>query len=223
MLKVATFFHLLYFVHHHLLAFSSLCITIVLPSRILSRALSLENVIARRCKCSRWNQKCIRIYIEMQHLLQIYPSRKLVVPQLPTRLLIQGWYCLRSYESHQFLDTKTNSGLYTRVSAWYSTQHWYKLQTHFYTIFKICTSSKVEWVGFSLFLSGYVESFLLLGQNCLSLITTLSSITSLDFHHLCFILSDLTCYGVQPQALEIIFEMQMKRSNEKIARRKIVL
>jgi hypothetical protein len=27
--------------------------------------------------------------------------------------------------------------------------------------------------------------------------------------------------GVLPQALEIIFEMQMKRSNEKIARRKI--
>jgi len=27
--------------------------------------------------------------------------------------------------------------------------------------------------------------------------------------------------GVLPQALEIIFEMQMKKSNEKIARRKI--
>jgi hypothetical protein len=29
--------------------------------------------------------------------------------------------------------------------------------------------------------------------------------------------------GVLPQALEIIFEKQMKRSNEKIARRKIKL
>lgn len=47
MLKVATFFHLLYFVHRHLLAFSSLYIAIVLPSRIMSRALFLENVIAR--------------------------------------------------------------------------------------------------------------------------------------------------------------------------------
>jgi hypothetical protein len=27
--------------------------------------------------------------------------------------------------------------------------------------------------------------------------------------------------GVLPQALEVIFEMQMKRSNEKVARRKI--
>jgi hypothetical protein len=32
-------------------------------------------------------------------------------------------------------------------------------------------------------------------------------------------LSDLKCYGSATQALEIIFEVQMKRSNEKITRR----
>jgi len=31
------------------------------------------------------------------------------------------------------------------------------------------------------------------------------------FHHICFILSDLKCYGKAPQALEIIFEVQRKK------------
>jgi uncharacterized membrane protein len=36
-----------------------------------------------------------------------------------------------------------------------------------------------------------------------------------------FILSDLKCYdSVLPQALEIIFEMQRKRNNEKVTRKK---
>ncbi len=81
-------------------------------------------------------------------LRPIQPSRKLVLPQLPTRLLIRGWYCLRSYQSHQFFDTKTNSGLYTRVSAWYSTQYQYKLQTHFYTIFKSVLHPKQSGLNF---------------------------------------------------------------------------
>jgi hypothetical protein len=38
---------------------------------------------------------------------------------------------------------------------------------------------------------------------------------------MCFILSDLKCYGMLPQALEIIFELQRKRSNEKVIKRKI--
>ncbi len=45
--------------------------------------------------------------------------------------------------------------------------------------------------------------------------------TSLDLCHLCFILSVLNVTRVLPKALEIIFEVQKKRSNEKIARRKI--
>jgi hypothetical protein len=36
-----------------------------------------------------------------------------------------------------------------------------------------------------------------------------------------FILSDLKCYGVLAQALEIIFETQRKQINEKVTRRKI--
>jgi hypothetical protein len=38
---------------------------------------------------------------------------------------------------------------------------------------------------------------------------------------MCFILTDLKCYGALPQALVIIFEMQRNRINEKITRRKI--
>ncbi len=37
---------------------------------------------------------------------------------------------------------------------------------------------------------------------------------------MCFILSDLKCYGNYTQAPKIIFEMQRKRSIEKITRRK---
>jgi hypothetical protein len=36
-----------------------------------------------------------------------------------------------------------------------------------------------------------------------------------------FILSDLKCYGVLAEALEMNFEMQRKQINEKITRRKI--
>ncbi len=38
---------------------------------------------------------------------------------------------------------------------------------------------------------------------------------------MCFILSDLKCYGKLPQVLEFIFEMQRKMSNEKIVRKEI--
>jgi hypothetical protein len=37
----------------------------------------------------------------------------------------------------------------------------------------------------------------------------------LYLHYMCFILRDLKCYGALPQALEIIFEMQRKKFNEK--------
>jgi hypothetical protein len=36
------------------------------------------------------------------------------------------------------------------------------------------------------------------------------------FHHMCFIFNDLNVMGVLPRALEIVYEVQMKRSNEKI-------
>ncbi len=39
-------------------------------------------------------------------------------------------------------------------------------------------------------------------------------------HHMCFILSDLKCYGSVPCYMEIIFEVQRKMSNKKITRRK---
>jgi hypothetical protein len=38
---------------------------------------------------------------------------------------------------------------------------------------------------------------------------------------MCFILNDLKCYGNTTLSLEIIFEVQKKRSNEKIIRREI--
>lgn len=38
---------------------------------------------------------------------------------------------------------------------------------------------------------------------------------------MCFTLSDLNVMGALPQALELIFEVQRKRSNEKLTRRKI--
>jgi hypothetical protein len=38
---------------------------------------------------------------------------------------------------------------------------------------------------------------------------------------MCFILRDLKCCGALPQALEIMFEMQRNRINEKLTRRKI--
>ncbi len=38
---------------------------------------------------------------------------------------------------------------------------------------------------------------------------------------MCFILSDLKCYGNVRQALEIIFEVQRKRNNEKMTKREI--
>jgi hypothetical protein len=45
--------------------------------------------------------------------------------------------------------------------------------------------------------------------------------TYLYLHHMHFILSDLKCYdSVLPQALEIMFEVHRKRSNEKITREK---
>ncbi len=37
---------------------------------------------------------------------------------------------------------------------------------------------------------------------------------------MCFILRDLKCYWKLPHALEITFEVQRKRSNEKITRKK---
>ncbi len=37
---------------------------------------------------------------------------------------------------------------------------------------------------------------------------------------MCFILRDLKCYEALPQAIEIIFEMQRKKINEKITRKK---
>jgi hypothetical protein len=37
---------------------------------------------------------------------------------------------------------------------------------------------------------------------------------------MCFILSDLKCYGALFQASEIMFEVQRKRSNEKITQKK---
>jgi hypothetical protein len=53
------------------------------------------------------------------------------------------------------------------------------------------------------------------------LMTKHSLISSSCLHHMCFILSDLKCYGRLPQALKIIFEVRRKRNNEKTTRRKI--
>jgi len=38
---------------------------------------------------------------------------------------------------------------------------------------------------------------------------------------MCFIMSDLKCYGSGTQAVEIMFEMKRKKSNEKIIIRKV--
>ncbi len=53
-------------------------------------------------------------------------------------------------------------------------------------------------------------------------ITTLSLVTSLDLHHLCFILSDLKWYWSSTSSYRNhLFEVQMKRSNEKNKKKKI--
>jgi len=47
-----------------------------------------------------------------------YTGRSLISPHVPTgQILVQGWYCVRSYQSGGFFDTKTSANLYIRVPA----------------------------------------------------------------------------------------------------------
>lgn len=57
------------------------------------------------------------IYVVWWLVQPLYEAGMTSVPL--SQVLVWGWYCLRSYESRQFFDTRTGTSLHTRVRYWY--------------------------------------------------------------------------------------------------------